>query len=216
MKILLIDDHPMVLDFYENMLARDFSRNYPQVIDRGGTCEDAYKFIIAASDKNEHYDLAILDYSLPSYHEFKTGADIANLLKPEGHHSKVIIITSHVEMLLVYDIIKKVSPNGIAIKSDVNSASFQLMVESVLKGENYQSPLIKNFVADIWKKKILADESNRQILIHLAQGYKIKDLENVTHLKSRAIERRINEIRNLFRAEDNSSLLTAARKEGFI
>lgn len=216
MKILLIDDHPMVLDSYENMLARDFSRNYPQTIHRGSNCEEAHKIVLSATKSKSQFHLAIIDHSLPPYQDLKSGTEVAHLVKTHNPHCKIIIITSHVEMLIVYDIIKKVSPDGIAIKNDVSSSSFQIMVQSVLDGEIYQSPLVINYIADIWKNKLMAEESNRQILLHLSNGYRVKDLEEVTNLKSRAIEKRMKEIRNLFMAKDNSALLIAARREGYI
>lgn len=218
MNILVVDDHPIVLDFYEKALMQDFSSNVPFTIIKAQNCKEAYDAILLATSKGIMFELAILDQSLPPYlkENILSGNDIAELLKKHNQSCKVVIITSHTEILVVYDILKKVNPHGIAIKSDVTGTNFSPMIKTILDGDTYQSPQVKNCVAEIWKKQVMAEEHNRQILLYLSKGYRLRELESLLNLASSTIERRVNDIKKAFSASDNIALIKEAIKQGYL
>lgn len=218
MNILLVDDHPMALDLYENVILENFTHLDPVVITKSLNCKEAYDALTYAKKNNTGFDLAILDYSLPVYKEenILSGNDIANLIRKGNQACKIIIITSHTEILLVYDILKKTQPNGIAIKNDITAAGLKKMIERVLNGDLYQSELVKTYVKEIWKKELLAEETNRQILFYLSKGYKVKELDRVIALAASTIQRRIIDIKKTFDVSDDTSLIKEAIKQGFI
>lgn len=218
MNILVVDDHPIVLDFYEKALMQDFSFNGPLTIIKAHNCKEAYDAILMATSKGVMFDLAILDQSLPPYQKdnILSGSDIAELLKKHNQPCKVVIITSHTEILVIYDLLKKINPDGIAIKSDVTGSNFSQMIKSVLDGDTYQSPLVKHCIAEIWKKQVMAEEHNRQILLYLSKGYRAKELESLLNLAASTIERRINDIKKAFSASDHIALVKEAIKQGYL
>lgn len=218
MNILLVDDHPMALDLYENVIIENFMHLHPVVITKSLNCKEAYDALIYAKRNNTGFDLAILDYSLPVYKEenILSGNDIANLIRKGNQACKIIIITSHTEILLVYDILKKTQPNGIAIKNDITATGLKKMIERVLNGDLYQSELVKTYVKEIWKKELLAEETNRQILFYLSKGYKVKELDRVIALAASTIQRRIIDIKKTFDVSDDTSLIKEAIRQGFI
>ncbi|RWX01398.1 response regulator [Flavobacterium cerinum] len=218
MNILLVDDHPMALDLYENVILENFKHLAPISITKALNCKDAYDAITTVKNNNTSFDFAILDYSLPVYKEknILSGNDIANLIRKENHSCKIVIITSHTQILLVYDILKKTQPNGMAIKNDITASGLKKMLEKVLNGDLYQSELVKKYVKEIWKKELLAEETNRQILFYLSKGYKVKELDRVIALATSTIQRRIIDIKKTFNVSDDTSLIKEAIKQGFI
>lgn len=218
MNILLVDDHPMALDLYENVILEKFTHLAPIIITKALNCREAYDAVMDIKGNGSAFDLAILDYSLPVYKErnILSGNDIANLISKENNSCKIIIITSHTEILLVYDILKKTKPAGIAIKNDITASGLKKMIEKVLNGDLYQSELVKMYIKEIWKKELLAEETNRQILFYLSKGYKVKELDRVIALATSTIQRRIIDIKKTFNVADDTSLIKEAIKQGFI
>lgn len=218
MNILLVDDHPMALDLYENVILEKFTHLSPLIITKALNCKEAYDALMDAKNNGTTFDLAILDYSLPIYIEknILSGNDIANLISKENNSCKIVIITSHTEILLVYDILKKTKPAGIAIKNDITASGLRKMIEKVLNGDLYQSELVKMYIKEIWKKELLAEETNRQILFYLSKGYKVKELDRVIALATSTIQRRIIDIKKTFNVADDTSLIKEAIKQGFI
>lgn len=60
------------------------------------------------------------------------------------------------------------------------------------------------------------DDINRQILMYLSKGYKIKDLEKIISLSISPIQRRIAQMKDAFDVKEDSSLVKEAILLGFI
>ena len=216
MNVLIVDDHPMTADLYENLLLSQLE-NKP-IIYKAGNCKEAYEAIIRVSLNNQEFDLAILDLNLPGYTEkgLANGGDIGFFLKKNYPGCKIIMITSHTEILIIYDLIKRLKPEGIAIKNDITAYNFTGIIEEVLSGEQYQSMLVKQCVKEIWKKDIMIEDYNRQILMYLSKGYKVKDIEQILPLTSSAIQKRIIKMKGIFNAPDDKSLIRQVIEEKYL
>ncbi|MCV9926262.1 hypothetical protein OIU83_01250 [Flavobacterium sp. LS1R49] len=219
MNILIVDDHPMNVELYENVLLHDFASYKPLVITKAFNCKEGYTAIESVTlDHELFFDLAIIDYSLPIYQEknILSGADLAHLVRDYFENCKIVIITSHTQKLLVYDIIRKIKPEGIAIKADVTTSNFIEIISSVLKGNLYQSALVKEYISEIWKKELIVEKTNRQILFYLAKGYRVKELEEVIPLAGSTIEKRIVDLKKIFAVLDDSTLVKEVIRQGFL
>jgi DNA-binding NarL/FixJ family response regulator len=218
MNILLVDDHPMTVDGFMNaLLQMNFSKekaNFTKVYN----CKDGYDTIIKTSKSSKSFDLAILDQDLPIYQEqsIRSGSDLALLIREYMPDCKIIIITAHTEVIIIYDILKKVNPNGLIIKNDINPDNLQLVVSEVMQGNKYQSPMVINCVNEIWKKELMVDDFNRQILFYLSLGFKVKELDGVVYLSASTIQKRIIQMKNTFDVTDDTGLVKEAIKQGFI
>ena len=126
------------------------------------------------------------------------------------------MITAHTEILIVYEMLKQTCPEGLVIKKEVTSVNLISIVKTVLVGNNYISPIVKNVITDIWKKEIMIDDFNRQILLYLSKGFKVKDIENHVDLTTSSIQKRSILMKRVFAVNDNSSLIQAAIKQGYI
>lgn len=213
MNILIVDDHPMIVSFYETALQEYFNNKI--IITAANNCEVAYNYIVTSK---VDYTITILDYSLPVYNEKKilSGVDLALLLRKYHKNCKIVIITAHIQKLLIYDILKKIEPEGIAIKTDISTSSFIEMISEVFEGNLYQSKIVKDFVKEIWKKQLIAEETNRQILFYLAKGYRVFEIENYISLTSSAIQKRLYRLKKEFGARDERDLIKMLHQQGFV
>jgi DNA-binding NarL/FixJ family response regulator len=126
------------------------------------------------------------------------------------------MITAHTEIVIIYDIAKKVRPDGLIIKNDITSEKLQQAIIEVLKGNQYQSPTVKRCINEIWKKELMIGDYNRQILLYLSKGFRIKELESFVHLTTSAIQKRVIRMKKAFEVTDDTGLVKEAIKQGFI
>lgn len=218
MNILLVDDHPMTVEGFMNALLKvNFFKekaNFTKI----HNCKDGYETIIKLSKSLKSFDLAILDQGLPGYAEqfLESGSDLALSIRQYMPDCKIIMITAHTEVIVIYDILQRVNPDGLIIKNDISPNNLQLIVTEVMQGNQYQSPMVKNCIQEIWKKELMFDDYNRQILSYLSKGFKVKDLDEVVSLGDSAIQKRVIQMKNAFNVTDSNGLVKEAMKQGFI
>ena len=218
MNIFLVDDHPMTVEGYHNVLSGATVGLSQPVFTKAHNCEEAYSILSKTINPKDFFDMAIVDKSLPSYEEksILSGSDLALSIREKMPNCKIIMITAHTEVIIVYDIVKKVRPEGLIIKNDITPEKLQQAVIEVMQGNQYQSPTVKSCVNEIWKKELMIEDCNRQILLYLSKGFKIKDLEEIVHLTSSAIQKRVLRMKKAFDVTDDSCLVKEAIKQGFI
>jgi DNA-binding NarL/FixJ family response regulator len=192
LNILIVDDHPMTVDSYINLLSNsDLDDKYLHFI-KGYNCEEAYDKIKLYEKQNTPIHFALLDISIPAYKELNinNGVDLAQLLRKKFSSCKVILLTMHSEALTVDKIIKKIKPEGFISKSDINFELFPVICKKVLRGEYFKSPTIIESQRELFKKNINWDTHDSQILILLSEGVKTVNLPNYIPLSMSAIEKR--------------------------
>lgn len=126
------------------------------------------------------------------------------------------MITSHSEVLIVYDLQKRVQPNGLINKGDVDIQSLRQGILQVLDGKTFHSSKVRTILQAILKKDLMLDVVNRQILDYLHKGYKIKDIQVIVSLSMSAIQRRIAQMKDAFNVGEASSLVKEALQQGFL
>jgi DNA-binding NarL/FixJ family response regulator len=213
MNVLVVDDHPMTVAGYVDSLSQMTLFHEEFIFTKAYTCETAYKVI----EKNV-FELVILDQGLPRYEPagIFSGSDLALLIRKKMPNCKIIIITAHSEVIIVYDIVKKIDPDGLLIKNDITPENLPLAVSDILKGNNFKSATVKKIIQEVWKKDLMVDDINRQILMYLSKGYKIKDLEKIISLSISPIQRRIAQMKEAFEVKEDSSLVKEAIIQGFL
>lgn len=219
MNILLVDDHPMTVQGYEIALMKDGLNKDHLNFEKAYNCEEGYNSIMKANSVSTSvFDLVIIDRGLPGYQEqfLSSGSDLALFIRKVMPDCKIIMITAHTEIIVIYELSKKIRPEGLVIKNDITPDNIVEIVTDVMKGNKYQSPLVKKCIHDIWKKELMVEDHNRQILMYLSKGFKIKDFEQTISISTSAIQKRIIKMKNAFDVTDDSSLVKEAIKQGFI
>ncbi|MNQ67365.1 Transcriptional activator protein ExaE [compost metagenome] len=218
MNVLVVDDHPMTVEGYINALSTTLFGLYKPIFAKARNCEDAYSALLSNINAKQAFDLAIIDKGLPGYEEksIGSGSDLAGLIRETMPNCKIIMITAHTEIIIVYEIYKNVRPDGLIIKNDITPERLQQAVIEIMQGNSYQSNTVKNCINEIWKKELMVEDYNRQILFYLSKGFKIKELEGVICLTTSAIQKRIIRMKKVFEATDDSGLVKEAIKQGYI
>ncbi|MGM0634450.1 MAG: response regulator [Bacteroidota bacterium] len=217
MKILIVEDHKIVLDGYKLMLNSSEAFQVDEIF-AFYTLTDAFRFI---TETNTSIDLAIFDYNLPASKEIEDledGLDLAICFKKLYTTAKIIMLTSHSQALLLYEIHKKLEPNGIWLKSNVNFQIFNQGIPEIMDGETINSEgadkalsLVKKYVVDL-------DATNRKILQLLHQGIKNKYLPEKLNLSISTINHRKASIKNILGLEsaDDLQIVDKAKKLGLL
>lgn len=218
MNILLVDDHPMTVEGFKNVLLEMNFDKKKAVFTKAHNCKEGYLAILKTSKTKKPFDLAIIDQGLPGYLEqsILSGSDLALLIREYMPNCKIIMVTAHTEVIIIYDIVKNVRPDGLINKNDISPNNLELIVSEVLQDNLYHSPIIKSCINEIRKKELLFDDFNRQILSYLSKGFKIKELDGVVCLGTSAIQKRVILMKNAFEVTDDSGLVKEAIKQGFI
>lgn len=208
MNILLLDDHRMTLDGYSLYLNPE-ENNFYKVLN----CKDFYEWLIC----NPEVDFAIIDQELPPYpeKELANGCDCAILLNSLKPNCKIIIITSHEEAVILYNINQKGKPDALIIKSDFHEE----MITNIINHKTtlpFFSPRAKEAIAETSKKQTLWDPVNREILMYLSQGFKTSQLENLLPLTKSGIQKKVSKMIQDFNVKDYQELIQLLKKEDWL
>lgn len=213
----MIDDHPSMIEGYKIILsynALGFEIETTSVYN----CESAYEII--TNKKRNTFDLVFLDYSLPPYEKMNitSGEDIAMLIKTHWPNCKIVMLTSHTEALILYNILRNVEPAGLLVKSDFSADELLVAFDAVMNGHIYHSVTVKECTKELLSKKIYLDNFNRQIITLLSQGIKTKSLPNYMNLSMSSIEKRKVQIKDYFSIEKGTDedIIREAKRLGLI
>lgn len=217
LNLLLIDDHQMISDGYKNILNDLRNKNKIEAYhtDEATCCDSALKFI-----EDKTYDLVFLDISLPAskYGLFQSGEDLGRYLLKKSPETKILVLTSHDDPLLLNNILYFISPKGFMCKGDVTTKSLSEAIVKILKGNTYYSTSISNLIHKNISSKIILDDKDKQILYELSKGVKTINLKNTIHLSQAGIEKRKRLLKEIFNTKklDDTALINAAIDKGFL
>lgn len=217
--ILMVDDHPIIIEGYQNVLMATKADDQTLLIDTANNCDTAQLMINRAS-KGTPYDVCFFDISLPASEDgkFASGEDLALLAKEVLPAAKIIILTMFNESFRIHNIIKEINPDGFLIKSDLTSMELADAFQQILKFPPYYSSTVNNYVKKTITSEIYVDDVNRKILHLLSQGIKTKSLSEYIPLSTSAIEKRKKQLKLLFSVENgkDENLLQEAREKGYL
>ncbi|MGJ8591910.1 MAG: response regulator [Aquaticitalea sp.] len=217
--ILMVDDHPIIIEGYQNTLMATKSDNQTLVIDTANDCDTA-NLLMRKAARHKPYDVLFFDISLPASSDgtLTSGEDLARLSKQLMPQAKVIILTMFNESYRIHNIIKHISPDGFLIKSDLTSSELAEAFQHILVSPPYYSSTVNQFLNKLVVNEIQIDEINQKILHLLSRGIKTRSLTEHIDLSMSAIEKRKKQLKDLFLIEDgkDESLISEARKKGFL
>ncbi|WP_299098667.1 response regulator [uncultured Winogradskyella sp.] len=219
--VLIIDDHPFVIDGFERAL--HFIANQSGTMSfrthSSTCCKTAY-------DKLQNYttsqdlDLVILDISLPMDKSLKIscGKDLGILIRKWLPNTKILVCTMHVNSYKLRQILNAFDPLGFINKADVNFQGFVAAINDVLNNKLHYSQTIINAIKQKSSNQINLDDYDILILKELANGAKMNDLLKLIHLSKSGIDKRKRLLKVKFGMDTNSDrdLVLAARAKGFI
>lgn len=220
LKILIVDDHPLIVDAYKNiLLSSKIDREF--IIETANDCDSAIK-VLNRKPKTEPFDLLFFDIKLPASADGKiiSGEELAVFAKKKMPGAKIIILTMFNENHRINNILKSVNPDGLLIKNDLSASEFLNAVKAVLNNPPYYSSTVARYFRNqtMNHDDSLLDDVNRRIIYFISKGIKTKNLVNHINLSLSAIEKRKIQIKNLMALENanDEELIKEAQKRGFI
>jgi DNA-binding NarL/FixJ family response regulator len=217
MKILIVDDHPFIIQAYKNALEKYSQQGYEFEVIQANNCKSGYENIV---DSRIPFNVAFFDISMPEYAEkgIYSGEDLAVLMKSEMPSCKVILLTMHDELLKINNIIKNINPNGLIIKNDLTFDELIFAFDKIINNESYYSQTVIKLVGQAKYNDIELDAFDKQILFHLSKEVKTKDLPQYIPLSLSAIEKRKLNIREILDVKGGSDidLINEAKTKGVI
>lgn len=216
-KILMIDDHPSQIEGYKTILSYN-TLGVDIVTTVAYNCESAYGIITTAKDSE--FDMVFIDRSLPPFPEknLKSGEDLALLVRKHWPTTKIVFLTSHAEAFLLYNIVKRIDPKGLLVKSDFSADELLLAFERIVGGATYYSQTVKEGIKELLSKEQFLDDQNRQIIMLLAQGARTASIAEQLNLSKSSIEKRKVQIKDYLciAKGTDEDIVRESRKLGFI
>jgi DNA-binding NarL/FixJ family response regulator len=219
-RILMIDDHPMIIEGYQNTLLFTKKDDQDLEIDIANNCDEAIDFMERSLKISKPYDVLFVDISLPpsSDGQYNSGEDLAAHARIILPKARVVILTMFNESFRIHNIIKTINPEGFLIKSDLTSSELANAFQAVLHNPPFYSGTVSSFMRKAINHDIVIDDKNRKILHLLSQGVKTKSLASHLDISLSAVEKRKKQLKELFLIDDgqDETLLKEAKKKGFI
>jgi DNA-binding NarL/FixJ family response regulator len=220
-KVLLIDDHPIILEVYK-MAIKNASLSIENAAFKIETAENSDIALqkIAIASESDGFDLIFLDIKLPpsSDGEILSGEDIGVEINQLMPNAKIIISTTFNDNYRVQNILKNVNPDGFLIKNDIDTEELVEAIKTVIFDPPYYSKSVIKLLRKQISSDYLLDKIDRQLLHELSIGTKMKDLPDVLPMSIAGIERRKRQLKEMFNVEDceDRELIIKAKEMGFI
>lgn len=221
LNILIVDDHPMTVNGYINVLSEEEFEGHNLVFTKALNCKEAYDLIMEAAGNGTPFDVAYLDLSLPAYPDKNifSGMDLGVLLRNTIPECIIIILTMHSESTLVDRLIKEINPQGILCKSDIDIDEFLNAFKIIFSGDTYLSnKIVKSLKEKVFDNYNL-DSYDKQILMRLSEGILTKNIPNYVPLSLSAIEKRKARMKNMLlqgKGGDDYELIETIKKMGIL
>ncbi|MCI4442605.1 MAG: response regulator transcription factor [Lentimicrobium sp.] len=216
--ILIVDDHPFIIQGYKNAITRYNPKEYDFFIEQANDCKSAYDII--TNPETLDFDIAFLDISMPSYDEkgIFSGEDLAKLLNEYMPNCKIILLTMYTELLKIRTIIDNINPLGLVIKNDLTFDELLFGFDKVINNETYYSQSIQKMIDHSEQETIEIDLFDKQILFHISKGTKTKDIPQYVPISLEAIEKRKLNLKKILDIKDETDieLVREAKNRGLL
>jgi DNA-binding NarL/FixJ family response regulator len=215
--ILIVDDHPFIIQGYKNAITRYSPSKYEFSIFEAKDCESAYN--VVTDPDTVAFDIAFLDISMPPYEEkaIYSGEDLAKVILEKMPNCKIILLTMFTEFLKIKTILNTINPHGLVIKNDLTFDELLFAFDKVIKNERYYSESVLKML-DSQEQTVEIDLFDQQILFHLSKGTKTKDIPQYIPISLNAIEVRKLNLKVLLKVPEASDieLVREARNIGLL
>jgi DNA-binding NarL/FixJ family response regulator len=207
-RVLLADDHAMILAGLRGLLESDF--------DLVGSVEDG-RALLASADRLKP-DIILMDISMP----LLNGIEAARQLRKRVPQSKIIFLTMHSDVAYVREAFQA-GASGYLIK---RSAATELItaIQEVLKGRTYVTPLVtKEMVASFLEPTDSPEKLDdrltsrqREVLQLVAEGHSNKEIACVLKVSTKTVEFHKYNLMQILGIRTTAELTQYAIRHGFI
>lgn len=209
-RVLIIDDHPMVRRGLRNLLA---SQQDIQVI---GEAENGATALQATTELNP--DIILLDIQLPG----PGGVEIAHQLRHQIADAKIIILSAYDEDQLVYGALRA-GAYAYLLKSSSDETLIET-IRQVYQGKRLLSPALMNNILQHFhtlanehaKHEANLSHEEIRVLEFIAQGLSNEELAEKMFWSERTVIRKLDEIIVKLDSRNRTQAVAEAIKRGLI
>ena len=205
-RVLLADDHQIVLEGLKNLLEQDFEL-VGMVMDGKALVNKALKLLP---------DVIVVDISMP----LLNGIEAVRQIRSTDERIKVVFLTMHPDVTyaaMAFD----AGASGYVLK---NSASRELItaINEAMKGRTYVTPRIAGELMQTFKKSHPGDKIFEKKLTHrqeeilqlLADGHSAKEIANMLSISPRTVETHKYNMMQELNLKTTADLIKFAIKNG--
>jgi DNA-binding NarL/FixJ family response regulator len=202
-KILLIDDHILVMDAFKKMLEPEF--------DVVGTASDSRTALSLAESLKP--DIIVLDIGMPNLNGLQAGPE----LKKRLPRAKLIVLTMNEDSEIARESLR-LWASGFLLKKSAASELVKAIREA-LHGRTYVTPLTEHQLEEEFIRNPEFDHTRsltprqREVLRLLAEGKTMRETADALHVTPRTIAFHKYKIMEEFGLKTNSDLVKLALRE---
>lgn len=176
-KILLVDDHQILLEGTRQLLFNDELYEVTATASNGKEAIEHLKFL--------EFDILITDYELNDI----TGLEITKVAKSVNSEIKVVVLSMHDDSSVVRELLKA-GIDAFVLKSDTHS-SLRQALNKVTSGKKYFSDeiseLIVNQLNSEEEVKLLTDRET-EIIKLIARDFSTKQIAEILFISEKTVE----------------------------
>jgi Response regulator containing a CheY-like receiver domain and an HTH DNA-binding domain len=179
MKVLIADDHELILSSIRNILMEKLSLSESDI----SAYTNVEQALTALGSVN--YDLYILDLEFDKI----SGFDLIKTIREQIPESRIIICTMHQEIWTIKRLLD-LNLNGIVLKKSAN-LYMEKAIKAVMNGETFLCPKFQEIriKSNSFRKKISPPTSREtQVLNHIVEGLTSKEIADKLHITENAVE----------------------------
>jgi DNA-binding NarL/FixJ family response regulator len=207
-RVLLADDHTMVLAGLRSLMESDF--------DLVGTVEDGRALLEAAARLKP--DIIMLDISMP----LLNGIEAARQLRKIVPQSKIIFLTMHADVGYVKEAFR-VGASGYLIKRSAAS-ELATAIHEVMKGRTYVTPLVTKDMMESFLDSTAQPEKlpkrltsrQREVLQLVAEGHSNKEIAAILNVSTKTVEFHKYNLMQALGIHTTAELTQYAMRHGYI
>ena len=205
-KVLLVDDHPLVLDSIRQLLAPHFT-----IVDAVQKSED-----ITARALEQRPDVVLMDACMPGIDGFESTRQLKKLLPT----LKVILVTMLTEPISISEAFRA-GASGYVLKQSA-SEDLCAAIDSALVNKRFLSPKIEAEIQETVQDDWVRPEGytsnltsrQREILVLLADGKTAKQIAQQLHISVKTVEFHKANITRKLGVHTTSDLIKFALAQG--
>ena len=207
-RIILADDHKIVLEGLKNLLEPAF--------DLVGTVENGRALLAAA--KKLHPDVIVADISMPMLN----GIEAVRKIKKISPHVKVVFLTMHPDVSYATEAFEA-GASGYVLK---HSAPAELVyaINEVISGNTYITPMIAGELLESYKNGshkrndalTKLSQRQREVLQLLAEGKVAKEVGGILNISTRTVEFHKYKMMDELGIKSSAALVQFAVKHGIV
>ncbi|MGS2765072.1 response regulator [Sinomicrobium sp. M5D2P9] len=186
-------------------------------------CDDAFIKVKKAAMDGQPYDLLITDLFFREdhrYQKYTSGDSLANALKEEYPDMKTIVYSVEDRFQKVRSLMMSGNINAYVCKGRKGTEELKEAICKVCEGESYLSPQVRAAMSP--KADTEINDYDITIIKQLAVGLSQPEIsiymeeQGISPYSLSSVEKRINKLKDIFRAKNPAHLVAIAKDMGLI